>query len=94
MDKGPEPSKPPSLFDEGSSYSYFGNLVALLRTNSGPSGDKGQADAGEALSRAAPSAEVELPPDFPQSYLGFCKVIVMTSNSKAPAAGPWNEYGD
>jgi hypothetical protein len=73
----PGPAKPPALFDD-ESFSYFGNLVALLRTNSAPSGggDKAQADAGAALSRGVPAeGEVELPADFPQAYLGFCKCV-------------------
>lgn len=87
-DKGnggePGPSKPPALFDEGSSYSYFGNLVALLRQNSERTsgGDKAGADAGAALSRAAPSlGDVELPAE----YLGFCK------GDKAKALALWEQ---
>lgn len=69
-DNKPEPSKPPALFEEGSGYSFFGNLVGLLRTNS--AGDAGN----EAGTRAAPAdGPVELPADFPQHYLGFCKWV-------------------
>lgn len=68
--KGPEPSKPPSLFNE-ESFSYLSNLIGLLRTNSAQD-NKAQADAGAAAS-GDQGGEVELPPNFPQSYLGFCK---------------------
>ena len=62
------PSKP-SLFDAKSSY--IDNLISFMR---GGSPVSAQGDTARSVPAAAEAeAPVELPPNFPQAYIGFAK---------------------